>query len=219
MKNPNEINRFEKVDAARKKAMTEIKKPITHEDRVAQRAEQRSKWINHSGDKHGPARLDDATIAAKEAFEKDKAARKAAASAPKAAPIGDQEAHAISRMWAEQKGDFVGTPYNAQVLADIVAAFRLPITFAGLDQAFEYGVAHRHFETKGPRHRGQPAPVPFVPPQSTIPVEPVVIKPVRIQTEVPADEFRNLRSMPFDQLRERARQGMSAYNPDKRKGN
>jgi hypothetical protein len=47
----------------------------------------------------------------------------------------------------------------------------------------------------------------------------VVIKPVRIQTEVPADEFRNLRSMPFDQLRERARQGMSAYNPDKRKGN
>lgn len=120
----------------------------------------------------GGTLLDAKTIRARDAEAARRAAARAAknASAPvshaEATPLGEREGFVLAREWANAKEGWHGSEYNGQVLHDIMQAYNLPITFAGLDSAFDFGVAHNHFEPAR-RHRGQPAPVPFVLPKHT----------------------------------------------------
>jgi hypothetical protein len=114
--------------------------------------------------------LDKRTIEARDAEVARRAAARVAKTAPapqvQVSPLGDKEGFVIGREWASAKEGWHGSEYNGKVLHDIMQAYNLPITFAGLDAAFDFGVAHNHFEPAR-RHRGQPAPVPFVSPKQT----------------------------------------------------
>jgi hypothetical protein len=204
-------NRFQKHDNAKKGRHVAAAK--TAEEREAARQEQRSQWLNHNrGTSSGVASttLDPATLAARNAYLAEKEAAKAASTteAPQGTPLTALEEGILAREWANSHPDWYASDYNVSIFVAIMDVFQFPKTWAGFSQAFDYGVLHNHFEP-GTRKRGQPAPVPFVPPTPQAP-EPIRSgnRPVRIESAISAEENRKLHEMPFDELQKQARSGM-----------
>jgi hypothetical protein len=225
MANPEATNRFQKHDEARQARHQKAADSVSAREAVRQ--SQREKWTgsNRSGGAGvgvAGTRLDAKTVAARDAERARRTAAKAAAieaAAPRVERVGDLEGEAIARAWTAEHPEWHGSEYNAATLAAIIEAYQLPTSFAGLTSAFEFGVSHNHFEPAR-RHRGQPAPVPFAPTQRETPEQPQVkvIAPTRIQKDIPADEYHELQSIPLDELKKRARSGMTAYNQNAKRG-
>lgn len=212
MANPEAKNRFQRHDELRAAQKRQDVKNAA--DREACRQLQKKSWVNpsrSSGVSNSGVPLDAATLAARDAERARRAAAKNPVTPQAPAPLTPHEEGTLARAWANGNSEWYGTDYNVAVMKSVIEAYNLPKTFAGFDAAFKFCVENNHLEPKF-RHRGQPAPRPFVAPKREIQAEPVVIRPVRIRQEIPAEEYQRLQEMPLDKLRAKARAGMKAYN-------
>lgn len=216
--------RFTRVVEARKKSVIENTNRPKFVDKLAEHEAQRQRWVSPNRTNVKP---DASLVAAKQDWEAEKAATKAATQAPAqimlSNPLTDEEEGILARAWANAQPSWYGSKFNVHVMKQIIEAFDLPHTKEGYDSAFAYGQKHHHFEDSPVRKRGfrmEHAPVPFNSPKPTAaPVQPRTHAgntPIRfVPQQMTAEEQQRLRGMSLDELRKEARSGMRAYNAKK----
>jgi hypothetical protein len=206
--------RFERVNEARRKAVTE-KKP-TFVDKIVDRDQQRNSWTSPG---RTGTHVDPAVVQARQAWETEKAEAKKPAETVQAPRLSPDEEGILARAWANSNPSWYASSFNVDTFCKVMAAFNLPKTFAGFNAAFKYCQEHNHLEPRR-RHRGQTAPVPFTfvapKPQAASTPTHAGRTPVRIVQTISPEENQRLRTMPLSELRDAARQDMRAYNADKK---